>query len=168
MSVILLTVATFEAFLNIWFRVSTESPDFSQHRASILDDLERRRSLQYKTREWPKRVLGRQIDLGKGAGQRFLALLDRRNQLMHFTSSHSTVDIPKGSVQGLAELTVYESLTSDDANDAIATIDDLVVEFFAVAGKPPEKCLRERHYWLGRVALPHEIAAAKDHGARME
>jgi hypothetical protein len=168
MSAILLTVATFEAFLNIWFRVITERPDFSLHRASILADLDRRSSLRYKTREWPKRVLGRQLDLGQGVGQQFLALLDRRNQLMHFTSSYSTVDIPEGTVEGLADMTVYESLTADDANDAIATIDDLVAEFFAVVGKSPENCLRERHYWLGRVAFPHEIAAAKAYGARKE
>jgi len=160
-TVILLAVATFEAFLNVWFRVATEEAQYREHRDSILGDLKRRRSVRYKAREWPARLFGRPLDFSRGAARDFSNLLERRNELMHFTSSHTTVEIPGVTMSGMVDLTLYESLTPKDAFDAIDTIDELVVEFFATQGYSPEQCVRGRHLWFGRVALPEEIAAAQ-------
>jgi len=160
-TVIIVVVATFEAFLNIWFRTFTGPGSYEEHADSIIRDLKTRKSLGYKVREWPKRVFGRGLDVESGVGREFLRLVERRNALMHFTTNCDAIEIPGVRIESLVDLTTFETLAPSDADGALRTLEGMVVEFFAVKGDRPGQCLRGLHYWLGRVAFPEEIAAAE-------
>lgn len=98
---VFMAVAVVEAFLNIFFRGVVSEPDYAVHEARLLDDLKRRRSLDFKLRKWPKDILGSELNLTSGIGPDFIALKERRNGLAHFTSSHQSVTLPGIVIKGL-------------------------------------------------------------------
>jgi hypothetical protein len=71
---IILAATLVEAFLNSFFRVVVGEQGFTQFREKVMDDLDRRLSLEYKITEWPRLVFGKSIDFGKGVGQDFIML----------------------------------------------------------------------------------------------
>jgi hypothetical protein len=75
----------------------------------ILNDLEKRRSLEFKLRHWPHIVFGTAIDAGAPEAVAFDVLKARRNRLMHFTSSHETFSIPGIVLQGLADTSAFST-----------------------------------------------------------
>lgn len=91
---VILAVSIVETFLNVLFRVVVSESGFTQHEPLILKDIENRKSLDYKLRSWPKIVFGKGVDFEEPTAQAFLVLKERRNRLMHFTSSRQTVAVP--------------------------------------------------------------------------
>lgn len=151
---VFLAVTTVEAFLNLYFRLVVEEPPFSQHKKRLLDDLSRPyASLEQKLRQWPKEILGNSIDLESGPGKAFLELKDLRNRLMHFKSSHDTIEIPGGSIQGLPNTTVFDELTAADSDNALETAEALIGAVMHARGIKPEHAPRNLQFWTGKVPI---------------
>jgi hypothetical protein len=119
----------------------------------VLADLTCRRSLDHKIKEWPKRVLGQPIDLGTGAGKAFMELKGLRNSLMHFTSTHSTLDLFGQAVEGLSDTSALDELTDADAERALVTAEDFVGAVLLARSGSPQAIPRGLHLWTGKVPL---------------
>lgn len=154
---VILAVQCVEVFLNVYFRVMVSEVEFSRHAKQIISDLENPRfGLDNKIKEWPKQVFGKKLNLGAGAGQRFTELKNLRNQLMHFTSSHQTVEVTGVTIHGLADLSAYQSLSAKTALDALFTSEDFLCEVFSLRGISSSNLSHELHSWTGKV--PNEPA----------
>jgi len=148
---IILATTLVEAFLNIFFRVVVGEQGFSQFREKVMDDLDRRASLEYKIKEWPQLVFGQSIDFSKGIGQDFIALKDTRNWLMHFTSTYETVVVDNITVHGLADISRHEALDGAHATRALETAEAVIAEIIRLRGVPPENIPYHLQSWLGRL-----------------
>ena len=60
---IMLSVTVVEAFLNVYFRVVVSKQEFRQHEKMILKDIDNRKTIDYKLKNWPKKIFGKGIDL---------------------------------------------------------------------------------------------------------
>jgi len=163
---LLVSVAAVEAFLNVWFRTFVEREEYKKHRERILRDIRLRSGLSEKIKEWPKLFFGKGFDLSRGAGQRFLTLIDRRNALMHVTTECNVVEIPGITIHDTVDVTEYENLTPEDALAAVETCEDLLREFFLLGGYGPEGVLHQMHLWTGRVPMPQEIEETRRNASK--
>ena len=94
---VILAVQCVEVFLNVFFRVLVSEATFSHAEERICADLKNTGfGLDQKLKEWPLAVFGQRLELGSGVGQRFQVLKNTRHRLMHFTSTHETLTIPRG------------------------------------------------------------------------
>jgi hypothetical protein len=148
---IILAVAAVEAFLNIFFRVVVSETGFTQHEQRVLDDLTKRRSLDHKLKTWPEDILGQSLDFATPTPQAFLALKHRRNALMHFTSSHQTLKSADYEIRGLADTTVFDTLSSNDAESALQAAEGMVCELLRLRGTPENQLPQALHMWTGKV-----------------
>ena len=150
---IMLGVTVVEAFLNIFFRIIVSEQGFAQHEQRILGDLTKRKSLDYKLKNWPPHVLGKGLNFTAPIPKAFLALKDRRNALMHVTSSHQTLNVPGIEIHGLADTSIFDSLTTSDATDALEVAEGMVYELFRLRGVSEQQLPRELHLWTGKVPI---------------
>lgn len=150
---IILAITLIEAFLNIFFRVVVSEKEFSQFSQQILDDLDRRASLEYKIREWPKLVFGKSIDFRNGIGKDFVALKDARNWLMHFTSTYETIVVDNMTIHGLADISRYEALGDEDAARALHTAQGTIAEIIRLRGIPRQDIPYHLQSWLGKILV---------------
>lgn len=140
-----------EVFLNIYFRVVVSEPEFSHAAERICGDLEDTRvGLDRKIKEWPELVFGRKLNLGGGAGQRFVLLKNTRHRLMHFSSSPETLSVSGVVIHGLTDTSVYASLSRDSALEALQIAEDFLCEVFALRGISVENLPHALHSWTGR------------------
>jgi len=148
---VVLAVQCVEVFLNIYFRVLVSEREFSHAAERICRDLEDTRfGLDRKLKEWPKLVFGKKLSLGAGAGQQFVLLRNIRHRLMHFSSSHETLSVPGAEIHGLADTSVYASLSRDSAVKALHVAEDFLCEVFALRGISVENLPHALHSWTGR------------------
>lgn len=148
---IVLAVQCVEVFLNIFFRVVVSEPEFSRSADRICADLEDSRvGLDRKLKDWPGVVFGQKLELGQGAGQRFIALKDMRHRLMHFTSSHQTFEHGGVVIQGLADTTMYDNLKAESAILALRTAEDFLCEVFRLRGMAVNTLPHALHSWTGK------------------
>lgn len=152
---IILAVQCVEVFFNVYFRVLINEPDYAHANEKISNDLAKKKpiSLHQKIEEWPRHVFGKGLDLGRGAGQKFVALKDRRNRLMHFTSSHEIFTMPGFAIYGMANTTDYHSLTARSAIDALQTVEAFLCEIFMLRGISPENLPGALHSWTGKPPI---------------
>ena len=148
---ILLSVTVVEAFLNVYFRVIVSESDFLVHRQRVINDLDRRRSLDYKIKNWPKVVLGKSLNIEAPTPKAFMKLKDRRNALMHFTSTHESLEFPDFEVHGLADTTLFDSLQESDAVEALSVAKGMLCEFFRLRGVPEPQLKHALHFWTGEL-----------------
>ena len=150
---LLLSVATVETFLNMFFRIVVEEPGYTQHKTRFLKDVSPPfLSLEGKLRKWPKDILGNPLDLESGIGKAFRALKDKRNALMHLTSSHDTLSLPGNvTITGLVNTEAFSNLAVEDAIKSIDTIERFIEEIFRLKGAPPEHIAGNLHFWTGKV-----------------
>ena len=81
-------------------------------------------------------------------------LKKRRNELMHFTSSHATVNLPDGStLHGLVDISVFDALTVADAVSALDLAEGMVEELFLLRGIPERQLPHALHAWTGKVPI---------------
>jgi hypothetical protein len=146
---IMLAITVVEAFFNLFFRVKVSESGFTQHAPRVLKDLDDRRSLDYKVKNWPRIVLGQSLDENSDAFKSFIKLKDRRNALMHFTSSHESLSLEGLQLEGVADVTVYESLVGNDALDAVAIAENFVAELLKASGFKAEQIPFGLRLWLG-------------------
>jgi hypothetical protein len=146
-------VAVVETFLNMFFRVAVEEPGFTQHKSRLLKDLKDRRSLEYKLKAWPATILGKAVNFEEPAAKAFLTLKERRNGLMHFTSSHETVFVPGITIHGLADTTILDRLTRIDALDAVEAVEGMIYVLLRARGISEQNLPHVLHSWTGKVPL---------------
>jgi hypothetical protein len=151
---IILAVQCVEVFFNIYFRVLISEPAFAHAGGRISADLQKTQfRLDRKIKEWPQLVFGRKLNLDKGAGQRFVALKNLRHTLMHFASSHETIDIPGVAIHGMADTSAYESLSAESAIEALHTAEAFLCEVFTLRGISSENLPHALHSWTGRPPI---------------
>jgi hypothetical protein len=146
---IILAVSAIEAFLNIWFRTFSQEPQYAVHRARILSDLKRQRGVRDKLKEWPPLFFPQGYDFSCGAPQRMLALIDRRNKLLHFSTNEDSIELPDIVIEGLVDVSAYSSLTLEDASEALTVCEDIIRGFFELQQLPPEQVAAGIHLWTG-------------------
>lgn len=150
---VILSVQCIEVFLNVYFRVVVSEADFVHKAEEVIRDLSNPRfGLESKIRKWPQKVFGKELDFSQGAVQKFVELKNKRNRLMHFTSSHQSItEIPGVIIHGWADVSEYQALKAQDALDALSTSEGFLCEIFALRGIAPERFPHQLHSWTGRV-----------------
>jgi hypothetical protein len=143
-----------EVFLNVFFRVVVSEPEFAGAADRICHDLEDTRvGLDRKLKDWPEIVFAKKLELGAGAGQRFVALKNTRHRLMHFTSSHQTFEHAGVVIHGLADTTLYEDLSSESAVQALGTAEEFLCEVFKLRGISEANLPHALHSWTGKPPI---------------
>ena len=153
---VVMAVTVVEVFLNLWFRVRIEERNNPGERDAFLKELAARISLDRKVKQWPPRYLAGALNFTSGAGAEFMKLKELRNSIIHFTSSHESVDLGNVAIHGLAETTEYDSLTAANASWALQTAEELVAEVFRLAGIATNEVPNALHAWAGRVPVSQE------------
>ena len=145
-----LAVSVVETFINAFFRVVIEEDDYRIHRERVLKDIERRASLEAKIKEWPKKVLGKRLDPSAPNVKRFLDMKNHRNALMHFVSSHETIELPGPVyIHGMADMSAFETLSLESAAEYPEIIRNFAFEIFAARGIAEEWLPHSFHRWFG-------------------
>lgn len=148
---VILAVTGVEVFFNVYFRVLVSEQPYEYAKRRILDDLKRRRSLDRKLKSWPRIVLGKKLNLGSGVGRDFMKLKELRNGLMHFSSSHESIEVLGLAIHGLADTTDYESLDEHAAVKALDTAENLICEVFRLRGADDTDLCHGLHSWTGKL-----------------
>jgi hypothetical protein len=153
-----LAVAAVEIFVNIYLRVLVSQPDFQQHEQMVFDDLNVNgqtgpKGLDYKLRHWPPKILGKSLVWQGGSAREFDEIRDIRNVLMHFTSSHDTATFPNMIIEGMANTTIYDGLTSQDALKALHAAEGVVAEILLRSGWTREQIPQGLQAWTGKPPL---------------
>ena len=146
---IFLAVTVVETFLNVYFRVLVSNDAFKQHQVRIIEDLDTRKSLEYKISNWPKLLFNREFDQTKGVGKGFKELKDLRNKLMHFTSSHESLKINNFELKGLSDISFYHNLSVDDAHTADLIAIKTITELIRLSGVSEEQLSATLVHWTG-------------------
>jgi hypothetical protein len=147
---VLLSVSLVETFFNMFFRIVVSEVGFTQFSAQILQDFKNQVSLEYKIKEWPKLIFGKNIDFSQGMGQKFIQLKNMRNWLMHFTSTFESFSFDNITVQGLADISKYEALNARDAAEALTIAEGFIAELLKLRGVQPEHMPFQLQFWLGK------------------
>jgi hypothetical protein len=152
---VVMSVTVVEVFFNLWFRVRAEERNSQAEIAQLVSELGHPRpwSLDRKLKHWPKRYLGKELDLTLGAGAEFMRIKSLRNSIVHFTSSHTTFEHERFVIRGLADTTDYDELSFEKARSALFAAQDLIGEVFMLAGVAPENVRHMLHGWTGRLLV---------------
>ncbi|UYG01264.1 hypothetical protein [Halomonas sp. GD1P12] len=148
---VILAVQCVEVFFNVYFRILITEPAYAHAVEKISADLTSTRcGLDRKIKEWPLIVFGQKLNLGEGAGQQFITLKNIRHELMHFTSTHETFSIPGIAIHGMADTSVYHSLSTKTAIEALNTAEEFLCEVFILRGISTENLSHALHSWTGK------------------
>ncbi len=158
---VFMAVSAIEAFFNSWFRTFSEAGPVVAHRETVMTDLRDRRGLTYKFKTWPEMCFGKGFELDRSPARTFLALVEQRNALMHFTTNYDSIEVPGITVQGLVDITAYHSLGPPDAANALHVAEEIVGEFFRLQKMGAVEVLKQVHYWACRVPSQVELAEAR-------
>lgn len=151
---VILAVAAVESFFNLYFRILVETTH-KEHRSMVLEDLDpkdgsRPKGLEYKLRHWSCKVLGKSFKWQKGVAHDFDCLRERRNSLMHFTSSYEEVQLPGFRVEGLANTDCYDELQPKHAEEALRLAEGMLEETFRLTGVVKDQIPHDLHGWTGK------------------
>lgn len=149
-----LSVTVVEVFINAFFRVVVEEDEFKIHRVKLLQDVKNRIPLESKLKEWPKRVLGKRLDFDTPNVRMFVDLKNQRNALMHFASSHESIELPGPIyIHGLADISVLNALSLSLAIKYPSVIRNFSYEIFSARGISGENLPHAFHQWFGEPPL---------------
>jgi hypothetical protein len=166
---VFMAVSAIEAFFNIWFRTFSEAGPMAAHRrARIMADLKSRKGVAHKFKAWPRLCSPKGFNLNRPPGKTFLALVDQRNALMHFTTDYDSIEAPGMTISGLVDITTYQRLSASDAVNAVRVAEEIVGEFFRLQKLSAEAVLKQMHYWTMRVPSQTELAEARRQDAAGE
>jgi len=145
-----IAVSSVEAYFNVFARLwIDQNPNF-KHSEQIASDLRTKKFLGGKLKEWPQLFFGKPIDFGRGIGQDFLGLVDRRNRLMHFTSESHEFEFENVKIKGLIDTSVYDTLVPDDAKNAVITAEGFIKHLLQLQGLSPPHVQIALQHWTGR------------------
>lgn len=148
---VILAVTGVEVFFNVYFRVLVSEQSYKHAKQRLLDDLKRHCSLDRKLRSWPLVVFGHELDFRSDVGQKFMRLKELRNSLVHFSSSHESIELPGLAIHGLADTTAFESLDENIAIEALNTAECLICEIFKLRGTEDKDLQHGLHAWTGKL-----------------
>ena len=145
-----LSLTVVEAFINAFFRVVVDEHGFKMHKDKLLKDIEKRISLESKLKEWPKRILGKRLNLDEPNVKAFVELKNQRNALMHFVSSHESIELPGPVyIHGLADMSALQALSLPLAVEYPNVIRNFSYEVFLARGIDREHLPHAFHQWFG-------------------
>ena len=150
---VFLSIAIVETFLNVYFRQLAEESGFKSHRDQTLKELVEIVPLDLKIKVWPRRFFGNGLDFSCGIGQRFMALKKLRNNLMHFKSSYEAIDVPGVRIQGVADVTSYETLDKNVAMESLHVAEGIIQKIFRLKGMNAEDIQGALHIWIGSLPV---------------
>lgn len=151
---VILSVQCVEVFFNVYFRVLISEPAYEHAAEKISTDMARSTcGLDRKIKQWPDAVFGKQLSLDQGIGQKFVALKNLRNKLVHFTSSHETFSIPGVAIHGLADISFYETLSAKSAIEALQVAESFLCEVFILRGIRGNDLRHALHSWTGKPPI---------------
>jgi hypothetical protein len=166
---VILSVTGVEVFLNVYFRILISEEPYKHAKQRILSDLERQVPFDRKLKDWPYLVFGEKIKFGSGIGQKFSNLKNLRNKLVHFSSTHESIEVPGITINGVADTTAYNSLNEHAANEALETAEKFICEIFRLRGIEEENICHALHSWTGKVPdikeLTKQIQVTPESGA---
>ncbi len=146
-------VTTVEIFLNLYFRIIVSEKEFCGQEPYFLKTIADRRSLDYKLKNWTKTILNKELKLDSGVGKSFTELKNIRNSLMHFSSSHDTVDLPGARIQGMLNIEIYERLKKEDAVNALEVAHEFICEIFRLRGVEESAIPHMLFLWSGKPPM---------------
>lgn len=148
---IVMAVNAVEVFLNLYFRVLVEEEDFKKHKNYLLKNFKERKGLDFKVKNWPKVILKKPIDLSQGIGKDFQKVKSLRNNIVHFTSTHETIELSNSSIfmNGLANTTEYNALDKHKAQHALDTARIFVSSIVSIRGVKEPHLSNVMHGWCG-------------------
>ncbi len=148
---VFMSVAIVETFFNMYFRVLAGEAHCSSCSDQTIKDLDENMSLDRKIKTWPKRFFDKEIDLSEGVGQRFMKLKNLRNKLMHFKSTHQTINLPGIQIQGMPDISAYEKLDKTVAVETLTVAEDIIEEIFRMKGMTTDEIKHALHAWIGKM-----------------
>ena len=74
-----------------------------------------------------------------------------RNSLVHFSSSHESIELPGLTIHDLADTTDYESLDEHAAAEALDIAETFICEVFKLRGAASEDLRHSLHSWTGKL-----------------
>jgi hypothetical protein len=150
---ITMTVTVIETFMNIYFFLMASEDKYSKYSEQITSEITNTSfSLDKKIKTWPKLLLNKEIDLGKGVGQRFQKLKTLRNKLLHFQSDHNEINVGHVKISKMLDISVYESLVDYDIESCPDLVLDFASEIFRLVGIPEDKIGGFIHVWFGDLS----------------
>ena len=150
--VVLTAVAAVEAYINVFGRTWVEQdPDFS-YANQVQDDIQSKKSITHKIKTWPQLFFGKGLDLSQGSGQKFLALIEKRNRLMHFTSDYHTYQFENVTIKGLVDSTAFDSLVPKDAENAIYVAEGFIEAWIRLQGLEEKHIKAAAAHWTGNIS----------------
>lgn len=151
--VIIMSVSAVEAFINIFGRLWVEQNSTFKHSDKILMDLNKKRFITQKIKEWPQLFFDEKLDLSKGTGQDFINLIEKRNALMHFEATYETLEIDNFTLKGLVDISLYNSLQSKDALSALDVSKCFIESWITLQGFEKEHVKASTQHWIGTYAM---------------
>ena len=95
-------------------------------------------------------IFGDDIDFGKGGIGDFVQLKESRNSLVHFVSSHDSIELPGPVIiHGLADTSFYSSLSVSLASKCPDIVRGVAYEIFRLRGIDKDKRPHSFHAWFG-------------------
>jgi hypothetical protein len=158
---IILVVGAVEAYLNIAGRLMVEQKREFIHAGRIQDDLESKVSFGRKLRTWPELLFGRPLPMQAETPKAFLALVELRNHLMHFTSTYDHIEFGNVTIRGLTDMTKFYELDSTVGRAAVDLAESMLFELIRLQDLSEERALLAGTMWSGRPVSPEELEAAR-------
>jgi len=154
---VILSVTGVEAFLNLYFRVLISETPYKHAEEQILSDLQNKVNLDIKIKNWPHLVFNEKIDFGSGVGQKFTTVKNMRNKLIHFSSSHETIEVPGVIINGMADTSAYDSLKTMKPIEILEIAENFICEIFRLRGIEKDNICHMLHSWTGKVPEINEL-----------
>jgi len=143
---ILLSVMVVETFINLFFQVIVSKTPYDRHKDYICKSLRRRDSIDFKIKNWPKRLFKRGLDFSSGIGKKFSDVKNLRNRLMHF-SSIEPLNIDGHEIHGLSNINFYEALEVSDAMNAVKVAEETIFEILKLSGLSGSNLAAQMRRW---------------------
>jgi hypothetical protein len=147
---IITAVTLVEVFLNVYFRVLVTEERYRHLEIRVIRDLEARKGLGYKLHSWPKLLFGEQLSENSAQWSRFANVQAQRNLLVHFSSSHTSLQFPGITLNGMADTSVFDDLSFQDAVESVEATIGIISDIFVLQGIPEDALPGQLHSWLGR------------------
>ena len=145
------SVTAVETFLNIYFRVIVSEKEFNRHEKYLIKTISDRESLDFKLKNWTKKIFGCDLNLNSGIGKSFFTLKKLRNTLMHFISTHETLKVPNLEIHGLVNISCYDKLKIEDAFNALEVAERFLCEIFRLRGIKEAEFNYMLQRWTGKL-----------------
>lgn len=152
-TVIFLCVTLVESFLNCFFRVLISEGKLGDSGSLVARDLIKRKSLARKITEWLPLLPQVGSEHGDYIWSEFEVLRELRNKLMHFQSSHETLELPGLRIEGLSDTSTYDQLDAKRAAWALGVAESVMHEVFVRAGQSETQRRASMHLWTGLVVV---------------